>query len=231
MKTICAILAVLILTSTSTAAVIYTNGDPLADNGTHYSKSDTVNPSQICADNFILTTPATINSVRWWGAWNFFTPATDDFTVTFYEDKNGRPDPSNVIANRRIGNVVETSTGLNRSGFLLREFQANIAPVSLSDGTNYWISIFESAGTNGSQYFLLRENAVGSAATSVDGGVSWGSRPREFSFQLEGSSNAVPEPTTAAVLSVGGVAFAMLRRRSSSRKTSGAKASSCFGSE
>jgi len=200
MKSPFSILVVSLLASTCHAGIVYTNGDPFADDGTHYSKSDTIGSPQIMADNFQLTTPATINSIRWWGAWNFYTPTTDNFTIIIYGDNSGLPDPSNVIANRHIGNVVETSTGLSRSGKTLLEFQADIDPVSLSESTQYWISIFESAGTDGSQYFLIRENAYGTAAKSTNGGASWSSRTRELAFQLEGVATAVPEPSSAALL-------------------------------
>ena len=194
----------------SAAGIVYTNGDPFADNGTHYSKSDTVPASQIVADNFQLATNATIDSVRWWGTWNFYTPATDDFTVNFYADDTGLPDPSQLIASRNVGNVVEASTGLSRSSNpdypkTLLEFQAAILPVELSANTNYWISIFESAGTNDSQYFLWRENDYGTAATSTSSGAGWSHRPREFAFQLEGTAPSVPEPSSIALLLMGGV--------------------------
>lgn len=220
MRSCIAMFFVLYAASSCYAGVIYVNGDPFADTGTHYSKSDTIGSSQIIADNFQLGTDAIINSVRWWGAWNFFTPAQDDFTVNFYADNAGLPDSTILIASRNVGNVVETSTGLSRSGNPafpepLFEFQSDIAPVSLSAATDYWISIYDSSGTNDSQYFLWRENAEGSAARSLDGGLSWSGRPREFAFQLEGETAAVPEPSSLSLFLMGcaGVAVAKRRRK------------------
>jgi hypothetical protein len=218
MKVAIALLCVNMIMSTSLAGVVYTNGDPLADPGTHYSKSDTVSSSQFVADNFRLSSPTTVNSIRWWGAWNFFSPAVDDFTITIYENLNGLPNPSNIVAIRQTGNVSETSTGLTRSGFTLFSFQANVGAISLSNGRDYWISIVETLGTNTSQYFLWRENANGSSATSTNNGASWASRPREYAFQLEGFTNAVPEPSTTTLLVIAAGLCVTRRRYLLSRK-------------
>jgi hypothetical protein len=215
---VCFFLAVLCPQVVSHGGIIYTNGDPFADNGTHYSKSDTVPRSQIGADNFVISSNATIDSVRWWGSWNFFNSPNDNFTVNFYGDNGGLPDPSNLISSQSIGNAMETSTGLTRSFFTLVEFQSNITPVSLTAGTDYWISIFDTAGTNDGQYFIWRETAVGAAASSTNDGFSWGGRPLELAFQFEGNITAVPEPSTFFLFIIVGscaAATSAFRRRRS----------------
>jgi hypothetical protein len=202
-----AIVCTIVTAAPASAAMIYSSGDPLANAGTHYAKSDTVAPSSYVAGTFELSTAAKIDSVSWWGAWNFFVPAVDNFTINFYGDVAGRPDPTNLIASRNVGNVVETSTGQVRSGFTLYAFQASIVPVRLFAATDYWISIYDSAGTNGSQYFLWRiiGNTAPRGQTNNPAGT-WSVSPNAapLAFQLQGTP--LPEPGTLTLASLGAIA-------------------------
>ena len=238
LKSIYSLIVSLLMTQCCFAGVLYSNGDQFADFGTHYSKSDTVPGGgsllgQVMADNFTLSSDSTIDSVRWWGAWNFFKPAIDDFTINIYGSDNGLPDASNLIASRVVGNVVETATGLSRSSnpsfpMALFEFQADIVPLNLQANQEYWISIYDTAGSNTSQYFLWREieaawiTGSGAAAGSTTLGASWGGRPVEFAFQLEGSSAVVPEPASALIfLAMSGQLLALRRRSQSEHRLMG----------
>ena len=221
------------------ASILFLNGDPFTgvpeirtSEFDHYAKSDTVHSFQFAADNFWLETDASLESVTWWGAWNFFRPGTNgrNFSLVIYEDdgsppenpqipiERGAPDPTKIVATRDLGAVNDVWVGFSRSGFPLYELEADISPIFLNGGKTYWISIFEdSPPTTTSQYWLWRMNSRKdeTAWSGIFNSGGWRGLGVEYAFQLEGS--VVPEPSTIAIWSVLGLVGAGVQRRRRNR--------------
>ena len=70
--------------------------------------------ASISADDFVLTSAATVDKVTWQGAMNFpVAPpnVTDNFTINFYQ--NGVSGPGSLIATFAVGNATRVDTGID----------------------------------------------------------------------------------------------------------------------
>lgn len=169
------------------------------------------------ADSFSLAGDSSVNQVTWYGA-SYGTldgalPTT--FTIDFYADNAGNPGAS--LAHLTV-NPSATDQGVHdRWDNELYLFSANIAPVALTAGTNYWFSVAVPT-TN----WVWEESAsLCCSALSGDGGQTWTQHPQEEqAFALIGDPTVVsqpggvPEPAEWALMLSGFFgAGAMLRRR------------------
>ena len=161
------------------------------------------------ADDFMVSSPATIQSVTWWG---IYTAIGSDaspqgpwsFELIFYGDIGGLPDPSNVIGSTQVVFETLTDTGRNLGDDLFEDdiyvFTADVTPISVSAGTTYWLSVVADTSNDPINTFGWRRVQNGNAANrSGNDGVFTGPfRTRSFYggmvFRLDGSLISEPEP-------------------------------------
>ena len=104
------------------------------------------------ADNFSLTAPTAISSVRWWGLTEGSSHTDlgnfDTFTIEFYSNRtqpNGNIRPLDLIASTTIQVAATNATETGRtatSGAIEYMHEATLTtPLSFDADTTYWIAI------------------------------------------------------------------------------------------
>lgn len=142
-----------------------------------------------------------------------FGSSTNDFFVELHEDDGtGKPFVDSIL----------TFTGANPSSSSIATYNfIPSSPFTLSAGTTYWLTA-ESVGlygwiytnpSSGAESTALTDWSIGNnLAISTNVGASWsvdGSNPAKFAINATGIA---PEPSSIALLALGGVA-ALCRRR------------------
>lgn len=147
--------ALLIWGSTAARAQPYLIEQP--PNGSSSSFSDLAcgqcgNISIVFAEDFVLTSTATILEIHLWGGYFMDQEFPDAFTVELYVDSAGLPAGLPLVSESGLTPVSEVDTGALLGGgpehrrlFVLRLS----APISLAAGT-YWLAIAnDSSGSSG----------------------------------------------------------------------------------
>jgi hypothetical protein len=208
-----------LITATAQAGVIYDNDAPPINAA---AQSDAV--GFIRAEDFSLAAGATtITDVHWTGlyALNNVTPA-DNFRLEFFGDTGSGGPLSAPFLSLAIGNnAVRVDSGIDVAGIDLYRYSVDftaisVAPVLLSPGTPYWLSIFNDTGGDdvpnswawGGRLTGLSgdELAIRNASSDV-----WGSQSgTRLDFQLTDDAvvRPIPEPATVwlVVLALLGIA-------------------------
>ncbi len=114
-----------------------------------------------------LESPATVRSVTWWGIMGPFngTPVVPiSFDLIFYAERDGLPDPDQVISSTTVTFDALTDTGVDLNGKDIYIFKANIEPTALPAGTRVWFSVLADTITDPDDDFLWRFDERGSSA-------------------------------------------------------------------
>jgi hypothetical protein len=141
---------------------------------------------QSVADNFILSSTATVSQIRIWGV--YFptnTPGTDNFTVIFHADSGALP--GTVISTQNNVPVQRQLTGVAVGVNSYDEYVYTLilaTPVTLSLGT-YWVEIYNDV-TGSNDVFAWETGTVdptngiaGFALAITVPGSNWRSFPAE----------------------------------------------------
>lgn len=139
-------------------------------------------------DNFIPTTTAPIGAVRWFGFyWDYAVPAnnpvgpsTTSWTITFYADNAGAPGASLGSASLPAASVTTTQIGTALFGRdTVNVYRMDVplpAPVPVTAGTKYWISI-QSVQTAGPSPLFSWIEGTGGDAVSLQQAILPGGAP------------------------------------------------------
>lgn len=202
---------------TASASIIHNNGGP----SIFSSVSDTDSPTNIrSADDFAIA-PGTlpIQSISWSGLYTNNAPnAPDDFTINFFLDNAGTPDPVGLITSLMPGNAVNRvdSSFNTPTGMDIYNYHADVGSLSLAAG-NYWVSIVNNTSADADDdwrwSYSSPVSAGGNAAYIGGTASSWTMIGGEMSFALHDAPvTAVPVPAAiwlmgSALLGLVGVRF------------------------
>lgn len=212
-----ALLPVLCLSRLANAQTVHDNGAPDNING-YFSDPGS---DAFIAETFTFAVPTTFNTVQWFGTYAFTNtpPATDNFTISFYNATGGQPDPTALpdLTFTVANNVNRTPTGDTVVGFTGFSYSTLLPSVVLGAGT-YGISIVNDTAADADDNWAWLTSAQ--TGTHYQRSSPTGSFVRlnsDLAFRLGNTATAIPEPGSIALMGTGSVlplaAAAMARRR------------------
>ncbi|MEM7102515.1 MAG: IPTL-CTERM sorting domain-containing protein [Bacteroidota bacterium] len=164
--------------------------------GTIAATSD-ANPGFQVFDDFVASSTS-VSSISWWGVYVDFNAGTipcgpgtgDDFTISYHTDGGGGPDVeiasfSVSPASGPTGIVIPIIGGLDEYGY-----QGTHAPVTLTVGDTYWVSVQNNSATD--CFWLWSTAPPGTGAGFQIGGG--GATTYDLALCLGGATD-VPVPT------------------------------------
>jgi hypothetical protein len=159
-------------------------------------------PTQVMADNFILSSTATVRQIKIWGIYfGTNTPGTDNFTVIFHADSGGLPGA--VISNQGNVPVTRQLTGVTNVGGSYTEYQYTLtlaAPITLTPGT-YWVEIYNDVTGSPDQFYWETgtvdptNGIAGVAVAHTVPGSGWAPIIDDTDLAIEISTAAASVPT------------------------------------
>jgi hypothetical protein len=175
---------------------------------------------QLLADDIVLSEPAVVQRVKWWGFYHLDNPpAQEQMRVRFYDARPGDGLPGQVQYEATIANPARLWTGrripvsVNPREFLFDVLLAEA--FTLRENTLYWLEIVQladiethyrwEASIGGNRRFAFTHPSFPNWSLATN---------HDLAFQLLG----VPEPATATLLFVG---LLVPYRRGGTRKPSG----------
>jgi len=203
-----AMACLLVGTAGANAQVVYDNGGGPTSN--LFFRTSVTFP---IADDFVLSAGSTTFSrITWWGAYFGSTPVADQMAFSLGLDDSGVPALGGTGTFVPFNSVARTDTGLTVPGLgrPIFQFDGEIDPVTLNAGQTYWLSL----SSIGSPDLLWATSDI--TTGNVHAFFFRDSTPDEWrstSTETDLAFNlSVPEPTSLALLGLGGL-FALRRRK------------------
>ena len=185
--------------------IVYNNGGPNGIDG--FAMGDFNE-----ADDFTLSGTTIITDVHFWNLQGTVDDYSGSIAWAIYNNASGAP--GSVVASG-VASPTHTSTGGSVSGLGEYTNDFNIAPLTLGLG-HYWISLHDGPLTNNTFRDFYWETAnpngtLSSMAYDLVGTPGWFPNSSELAFNLTGQ--AIPEPTSLALLATGAGLLAWRRKR------------------
>jgi len=170
-------------------------------------------------DDFVVGANSTVTSVSWWGVdisellpGSTINPTS--FTVSIFAD-DGNNAPGTELSVATIGNSGNASVVGSLQGLSLFQYSGSLTtPFAAIAGTKYWIGITDPTD-NGNWFWATGSGPNGSHFGIILGDAS--PLNDDMAFTLGGVTAAVPEPSSTALLLLGGLGVFCVRKRQQQR--------------
>ncbi|HOX39165.1 MAG TPA: PEP-CTERM sorting domain-containing protein [Candidatus Brocadiia bacterium] len=163
--------------------------------------------AQCMADDFLAPFTGQVTEIEWWGCYDDNLATTNLFTIRLFTAAVGIP---GVKISEETASIVPIATG-NFIFSIYDEYYYSLAlsaPVSVTAGTNYWLSIFNDDGNWG-----WGTGSLGNWTEAITGSsgfeTGWGMYASYDSAMI---IKIVPEPGSVALFVLGAAAIAIRRR-------------------
>ena len=212
-KKITAFAVVLATSAASFGQVIYSQAPTPQGDGGAFSY-----PSQSIADNFTVTSDASYNHVAFWGSY-FFTGDRlnigdqKSFVIRRYTTAAAANIPLTKLTETVVNATVTQKTTTADFGDTVYRFDADVADNNITGGVQYFLNVAATATEAGFRWHTASLSDT-VAAFSGNDGASWSPlgdpKRQNMAFEL---SQAVPEPATLLVMTLGAAVLAKRLRR------------------
>lgn len=154
------------------------------------------------ADNILLSSPAIVRQVSWWGFYGGSgapvtpPPPVETMRIRFYGARlgDGLPDDGNILLEELHTNALRAATGIlmNIEGRPAEyRYQINLTtPIELDATTLYWLEIVQVGDVDSAFRWETGFGAVNGHAFQNGGFGDWQQTSGSFAFEL----STVPEP-------------------------------------
>ncbi|MCK6482565.1 MAG: hypothetical protein L6R00_00335 [Phycisphaerae bacterium] len=170
---------------------------------------------QLSVDDIVLTQPALITRVTWWGFYNLDNPpASESMRIRFYSARPGDGLPGEILSDQSFPNPSRVATGLLVGvGVLPREFRYEtdlLTPYLMQAGVPYWLEISQLGDVQ--THFRWEISSVGNDVTAFLNPFipdwQYSTIPTDSAFELWG----IPEPGSLCLLVFGSTVLCGARR-------------------
>ncbi len=167
-------------------------------------------------DSFVVSSSSSVQSITWWGVdinellIGATTINPTSFTVSIFAD-SGSGTPGAQLASSTIGNSGNASVVGSLQGLSLYQYSGTLTTqFNVVAGTTYWLAIADA--TDNDDWFWATGSGPNNSHVTVVGGQPSTSAD-DMAFALQGVAAAVPEPSSAALLLLGGIGALCTRKR------------------
>ena len=183
------------------------------------------------ADNIILSTPAMVRQISWWGFYGGSgtpatpPPATETMRIRFYgaRTSDNLPDDNNILLEESFLDAPRTATGLFIAvGGRPNEYRYQVeltAPILLEAGTLYWLEVVQVGDVDSLFRWESGETGIVLPGLSFKHTFlpNWQAETGSLAFEL----STVPEPNTFGFMTFGLLLKPRRRVRRGARARSG----------
>jgi hypothetical protein len=162
------------------------------------------------ADSFVLSIPASVETIQWWGAYANNDLRTDNFTLRLFANMAGNPGATPLVDISAL-NLTRTPTNLlDNLADQIYEYQAVLPnPVMLDEAATYYLSVVNNTPPGGVWDWV--GSGPGTHWARQDDASTWTASSNTTSFAFELLGTPVAEPSTLLLLGLGTLGVLLCR--------------------